>query len=173
MTQQSVAQRVFTAAVLPYSSALNDSEFHSLIRVKGEQGHTPSTGDPTSDFRGGLLTPPDMSTAHKFAHRGIFTPNRRAGDPSCQLCGGRGDQMHIAECSALEPVFAQMTKLVEKGDQVIRAQHDYNFNNDPGGHRGTSSRTGREIRWTGRALPPPNRLRASPNSGTRSRRPLD
>jgi hypothetical protein len=66
-------------------------------------------------FRGGLLTPPDMSTAHKFAHRGIFTPNRRAGDPSCQLCGGRGDQMHIAECSALEPVFVQMTKLVEKG----------------------------------------------------------
>jgi hypothetical protein len=66
-------------------------------------------------FKGGLLTPPDMSTAHKFAHRGIFTPNRRAGDPSCQLCGGRGDQLHLAECSALEPVFEQMTKLVEKG----------------------------------------------------------
>ena len=66
-------------------------------------------------FRGGLLTPPDMSTAHKFAHRGIFSRNRRAGDLGCSLCGRRGDQIHMAECSGLEPVFEQMTKLVEKG----------------------------------------------------------
>jgi hypothetical protein len=66
-------------------------------------------------FRGGLLTPPDMSTAHKFSHRGIFTPNRRAGGLGCPLCGGRGDQLHLAECSGLEPVYEQMTKLLEKG----------------------------------------------------------
>ena len=66
-------------------------------------------------FKGGLLTPPDMSTAHKFAQRGIFAPNRRPGDMRCPLCGGKGDQLHMAECKEIEPVYEQMTKMVERG----------------------------------------------------------
>jgi hypothetical protein len=68
-------------------------------------------------FKEGLLTLPDILTALKAAHRGLFTPNRRAGDGLCQLCGGEGSILHLANCAGLERVWERMERLVSAGGE--------------------------------------------------------